>query len=109
MSEDTFEHTANEPSASMTYGMSDTLRDSGLLRQVENLNHKDRIDLIRYIYRIDSPDVNAYDNLCDDEQPYTVEELYARLDESEAEAERGEGMSFDDMMSGFKEQLPWLK
>ena len=38
-----------------------------------------------------------------------MEELNARIDESEAEIERGEGKSFEEMMNGFREQLPWLQ
>ena len=45
----------------------------------------------------------------DDQQPYTMEELNARIDESEAEIERGEGKSFEEMMNEFREQLPWLQ
>ena len=45
----------------------------------------------------------------DDLQPYTMEELNARIDEAEAEIDKGEGKSFEEMMNGFKEELLWLK
>lgn len=32
-----------------------------------------------------------------------------RIDEVEAEIERGEGKSFQEMMEGFKKELLWLK
>ena len=38
-----------------------------------------------------------------------MEELNARIDETEAEIERGEGKSFEEMMNGFREKLLWLK
>ncbi len=38
-----------------------------------------------------------------------MEELNARIDEAEAEMDRGEGKTFEEMMSGFKQQLLWLK
>lgn len=38
-----------------------------------------------------------------------MEELNARIDEAEAEIDRGEGKTFEEMMSGFKQQLLWLK
>ena len=41
------------------------------------------------------------------EQPYTMEELNARIDEAEEEIERGEGKSFDEMMAGFRKELLW--
>jgi hypothetical protein len=47
--------------------------------------------------------------LDDIQLPYTLEELNARIDEAEAEAERGGGKSFDEMMNGFREKLLWLK
>ena len=64
-------HTASEPAAALTYGMSAELRES--------------------------------------EQPYTIAELNARIDETEAEIDRGEGKSFEEMMNGFKKELLWLK
>ena len=42
-------------------------------------------------------------------QPYSIEELNARIDESEAEIEQGEGKTFEEMMRDFKKELLWLK
>ena len=54
-------------------------------------------------------DSHNFEEIDDDQRPYTMEELNARIDESEAEIERGEGKSFEEMMNGFREQLPWLQ
>ena len=40
-------------------------------------------------------DSHNFEEIDDDQQPYTMEELNARIDESEAEIERGEGKSFE--------------
>lgn len=50
-----------------------------------------------------------YNELAHGEQPYTMAELNARIDETEAEIDRGEGKSFEEMMNGFKKELLWLK
>ena len=109
MEDKLYNDTASEPSAALTYGMSDTLRDSGLLTSVRDLSREDKVCLIRYIYKTEDFDADAFDNLYDDQKPYTMEELNARIDEAEAEIDRGEGKTFDEMMSGFKEKLLWLK
>ena len=49
-----------------------------------------------------------FEELNDDQQPYTMEELNARIDEAEEEIDRGEGKSFDEMMAGFRVKLLWL-
>ena len=77
---------ANELAAALTYGMSDELKN-----RAEELN------------------AMAFEELEDEQYPYTMEELNARIDEAEEEISRGEGKSFDEMMDGFKEKLLWLK
>ena len=93
----------------MTYGMSDELRNSGLLSLVRNLSHEDKTSLIRYIYITDNPDTTPFEELKDDQCPYTMEEINARIDEAEEEMDRGEGKSFEEMMASFREKLLWLK
>lgn len=109
METDKFDNSVKESAMALTYGMSPELRDSELLEMVRNLSHEDKICLIRYIYGTEKPDVDYYEELADDQQPYTMEELNARIDETEAEIDRGEGKSFEEMMSGFKKELLWLK
>ncbi|MBQ3752270.1 MAG: hypothetical protein II864_01840 [Prevotella sp.] len=98
-----------EPASSLTSGMSESLRGSGLLSQVRDLSHNDKACLIRYIYATDELDVGVFGELNDDCQPYTIDELNARIDEAEEEMDRGEGKTFEEMMAGFKQQLLWLK
>ena len=94
----------NEPAA-MTYGMSSELRESDLLIKIRNLSHEDKKCLIRYLHQIDDNADEEMELLDFNSQPYTLEELNARIDESEEEIARGEGKSFDEMMNGFKEEL----
>ncbi|MBR5957482.1 MAG: hypothetical protein IKZ99_03880 [Salinivirgaceae bacterium] len=57
--------------------------------------------------QVDETDV--IEKIEDDITPYTIEELNARIDEAEAEIDRGEGKSFDEMMNGFRKEMQWLK
>ena len=57
--------------------------------------------------QVDEADV--IEKIEDDITPYTIEELNARIDEAEAEIDRGEGKSFDEMMNGFRKEMQWLK
>lgn len=97
----------SEPAA-MTYGMSAELRNSSLLTEVQNLSREDKHSLVRYLYNTDEVGLNSLEELNDDQQPYTLEELNARIDEAEEEIDRGEGKSFDEMMAGFRKELLWL-
>ena len=89
--------------------MSAELRDSGLLSMINNLSSKDKTCLIRYIHGMEDAGQESFEDLSDDTQPYTMEELNARIDEVEAEIENGGGKSFKEMMDGFKQELLWLK
>ena len=97
-----------EPAA-VTYGMSDELRSSRLLSEVGRLSRKDKECLIKYIFETEETGLESFGAFDDDQQPYTLEELNARIDEAEAEIERGEGKTFQEMMEGFKKELLWLK
>ena len=109
METDKLENEVNEPAEALTYGMSTELRNSELLNMVRHLSHEDKVCLIRYIYGTEKPDAAYYEELADDQHPYTMEELNAHIDEAEAEIDRGEGKSFEEMMNGFKKELLWLK
>ena len=98
-----------EEPASLTYGMSAELRDSGLLNMINNLSSKDKTCLIRYIHGTEDAGQEPFEDISDDTQPYTLEELNARIDEAEVEIENGGGKSFEEMMDGFKRELLWLK
>ena len=99
---------ACEPAA-RTYGMSTDLRNSRLLDEVRNLSREDRLCLIRYIYDADESGLDKFEELANDQQPYTMEELNARINEAEEEMEHGEGKTFEEMMNGFRKELLWLK
>ena len=99
---------ASEPAA-MTYGMSAELRNSRLLNEVQNLSREDKHCLVRFLYDTDEASLNNFAELNDDQQPYTMDELNARIDEAERERDCGGGKSFDDMMAGFRKELLWLK
>ena len=109
MTEHDFNSTASEPAAALTYGMSQALLNSGILGKVSSLNHEDKACLIRYIRQTEEQGLDMWEDLNDSMSPYTMEELNARIDEAEAEINRGEGKSFDEMMDGFRQQLLWLK
>ena len=44
-----------------------------------------------------------------DVHPYTHEELMARIDEAEAQFERGEYKTHEQLMAELKEEFSWLK
>lgn len=103
----THDNIACEPSA-LTYGMSEELRESGLLNKILNLSSKDKACLVRFIHITEGLDIEDMEDLSV-EVPYTMEELNAHIDEAEAEMKKGEGKSFEEMMTGFKKELLWLK
>ena len=99
---------ASEPTA-QTYGMSETLIESGILNKVRDLSHEDKSLLVRYIYGSEAAGVEDFADFANEGLPYTMDELNARIDEAEAGIERGEGKSFGEMMDGFRKELLWLK
>lgn len=109
MEKDLHKNVVNDAAIAHTYGMSDELRDSGLLSTISGLSSQDKACLIRFIHETENPNLDNFEEIHDDMQPYTMEELNARIDETEAEIDRGEGKSFEEMMNGFREQLLWLK
>lgn len=103
---------ASEPMA-MTYGMSDSLLGSDLLQRISSLSTQDKRCLISYI----SEEVEA-EQMEDDEweredtsnlEPYTLEELYARIQESEDQISRGEYFTEEEVRKELKEEFLWLQ
>lgn len=97
----------------MTYGMSDSLINSGLLSQISGLSTQDKQCLIRYI----SEEVEV-EQLEEDEwdrqdtsnlEPYTLEELYARIDESHQQYLRGEYKTEAEVREELRKEFPWLQ
>ena len=42
-------------------------------------------------------------------QPYTMDELNARIDEAEAQFDRGDCITHEQLMDSLKEEFAWLK
>ncbi len=102
-----------EPVA-MTYGMSENLVNSGLLTQISSLSTADKRCLIGYI----TQEVVSEEDIDDDEvwdsynsglPPYTLEELYARIDESHQQYLRGEVYTEEESREELKREFPWLR
>ena len=101
-----------EPSA-MTYGMSDYLVNSGLLSQISNLSTKDKQYLMGYIAQEVAEETEEDDvdwNLIDkDLPPYTLDELYARIEESHQQYLKGEYMTEAEVREELKKEFSWLQ
>ena len=102
----------SEPLA-MTYGMSDELRNSDLLSRISSLSLSDKQCLIRYI----SEEVEV-EGLEEDEwdrqdttglEPYTLDELYARIEESHAAYLRGDVLTENEAREELKKEFLWLR
>lgn len=97
----------------MTYGMSDSLLNSGLLSQISGLSTQDKQCLIRYIseeveveqLEEDEWDLQDTSNL----EPYTLEELHARIAESHQQYLRGEYKTELEVREELKREFPWLQ
>lgn len=95
----------SEPMA-MTYGMSDNLVNSGLLTQISNLSTADKRLLMGYIAQKmaeeDTEDEWESEDTSD-LTPYTLEELYTRIDESHQQYLRGEYITAEESDAKLKE------
>ena len=102
-----------EPAA-MTYGMSDYLVNSGLLSKISNLSTKDKQYLMGYIaQKVAEEEAEEDDvdwNLIDkDLPPYTLDELYARIEESHQQYLKGEYMTEAEVREELKKEFSWLQ
>ena len=102
-----------EPAA-MTYGMSDYLVNSGLLSQISDLSTKDKQYLMGYIAQEVAEEEAEEDdvdwNLIDkDLPPYTLDELYARIEESHQQYLKGEYMTEAEVREELKKEFSWLQ
>ena len=101
-----------EPAA-MTYGMSDYLVNSGLLSQISNLSTKDKQYLMGYIAQEVAEETEEDDvdwNLIDkDLPPYTLDELYARIEESHQQYLKGEYMTEAEVREELKKEFSRLQ
>ncbi|MBR6032600.1 MAG: hypothetical protein IKP36_11695 [Bacteroidaceae bacterium] len=101
-------------SLAMTYGMSDNLVNSGLLTQISSLSTADKKCLIGYITQEVASDEDIDDDALWDTYdsglpPYTLEELYARIDESHQQYLRGEVYTEEEVREELNKEFPWLR
>ena len=97
--EDNNKYIANKAAEAMamTYGMSDELLASDLLPRISNLRLSDKQCIISYISeeveveRLEEDEWDRQDT--SDLQPYTLDELYARIEESEEDIRNGRVMT----------------
>ena len=102
----------SEPMA-MTYGMSDYLVNSGLLSQISSLSTSDKQYLMGYISQKVAEEEDAEDEWeCEDTSdltPYTLEELYARREESEKDIREGRVYTEAEVREELIKEFPWLQ
>ena len=104
----------SEPTA-MTYGMSEALLSSGLLTQIHALTTQDKKCLIGYITQDvandddDGDDDVDWDKMDKDLPPYTLDELYARIDESHGQYLRGEYSTEAEVREELRKEFRWLQ
>ena len=100
-------------SLAMTYGMSDELLKSDLLQRIDSLSTSDKRCIISYIseeVEIDSLEEDEWDRQdTSDLQPYTLDELYARIQESHEQYLRGEYYTAEQSNALLKEKYLWLQ
>ena len=103
---------ASEP-VTMTYGMSEYLLNSGLLTQISDLSTRDKQCLISYIseeVEVEELEEDEWDHQdTSDLKPYTLDELYARLQESHEQYLRGEYYTEEEVRAELKKEFLWLQ
>ena len=102
----------SEPMA-MTYGMSDELRNSDLLRRISDLSLSDKQCLMRYIseeVEVEGMEEDEWDRQdISDVEPYTMEELYARIEASHQQYLRGEYQTEEEVREELRKEFSWLQ
>ena len=102
----------SEPMA-MTYGMSDELRNSDLLRRISDLSLSDKQCLMRYIseeVEVEGIQEDEWDRQdISDVEPYTMEELYARIEASHQQYLRGEYQTEEEVREELRKEFSWLQ
>lgn len=98
----------------MTYGMSDYLLNSGLLTQISDLSTRDKQCLMGYIAQEVAEDESEEDDvdwsLIDkDLPPYTLDELYVRIEESHKAYLRGEYITAEESDAMLRKEFLWLQ
>ena len=100
-------------SFAMTYGMSDELRQSDLLNRISDLSISDKRCLVRYIseeVEKDQMEEDEWDRQdTSDLKPYTLDELYARIQESEEDIRNGRILTVEESRRQLREEFLWLQ
>lgn len=95
--------------------MSEALLSSGLLTQIHALTTQDKKCLIGYITQDvandddDGDDDVDWDKMDKDLPPYTLDELYARIDESHGQYLRGEYSTEAEVREELRKEFRWLQ
>ena len=97
----------------MTCGMSDELLKSDLLSRISVLSLNDKQCLIRYISEEVEADQMGEEDPWEtqdttDLEPYTLEELYARIEESEKDIREGRVLTAEEAREELRKEFPWL-
>ena len=97
----------------MTYGMSDELTNSDLLRRISDLSLSDKQCLIRYIseeVEVDQLEEDEWDRQdTSDLEPYTIDELYARIELSHQAYLNGEVLTAENARKELENEFLWLR
>ena len=98
----------------LTNGMSDELLQSDLLSRISVLSLNDKQCLIRYISEEVEADQMGEEDPWEtqdtsDLEPYTLEELRARLRESHEQYLRGEYQTEEEVREEMRKEFPWLR
>ena len=97
----------------MTYGMSDELRNSDLLSRISDLSLNDKQCLMRYIseeVEVEGLEEDEWDSQdTSDIEPYTLDELYARIEASHQDYLRGDVYTEEEVRKELKKEFQWLQ
>ena len=98
----------------LTNGMSDELLQSDLLSRISVLSLNDKQCLIRYISEEVEADQMGEEDPWEtqdtsDLEPYTLEELYARIEESEKAIREGRVLTAEEAREELRKEFPWLR
>ena len=98
----------------LTNGMSDELLKSDLLSRISVLSLNDKQCLIRYISEEVEADQTGEEDPWEtqdtsDLEPYTLEELYARIEESEKAIREGRVLTAEEAREELRKEFPWLR
>jgi len=111
--DNTFNGYIARETAAMTYGMSDKLLNSDLLQRIDELSISDKRCIISYIseeVEVNSLEEDEWDRQdTSDLEPYTLDELYARIEASEEDIKNGRVLTVEESRKQLREKFLWLQ